>query len=198
MPRTAGRPRDANPERTRQEILLAAEESFARSGFVGATTRHVAAKAGVNVATLHYHFGSKAGLYQAVLEQAAGEALPPVPVEVPPADAISSVVGALLEQGLRRPSVPRISLLHALAGPEPGEPAGADARVTAVAAVLGRHLSGPPRGLRVEDVARALVALIDVATVCAARNPAHAAEAVAACMKDAVSAAARALCRAEV
>ncbi len=74
-----GRPRDGNPEETRREILRAAAEAFAACGFVGATTRAVAARAGVNVATLHYHFGSKEGLYRAVLGNACRGTLPAVP-----------------------------------------------------------------------------------------------------------------------
>ena len=46
-----GRPRDGNPEETRRQILEAAASAFAESGFVGATTRTVAARAGVNVAS---------------------------------------------------------------------------------------------------------------------------------------------------
>ena len=65
-----GRPRDGNPEETRREILRAATDAFAASGFAGATTRAIAARAGVNVATLHYHFGSKEGLYLHVMEAA--------------------------------------------------------------------------------------------------------------------------------
>src|ERR1019366_6322895 len=52
--RNVGRPRGGDPVETRRGILNAAEECFAASGFVGATTRRVAARARVNVATLHY------------------------------------------------------------------------------------------------------------------------------------------------
>lgn len=65
--RGAGRPRDVKPEATRQAILVAAERCFSESGFAGTPTRRIASKAGVNVATLHYHFGSKEKLYRDVL-----------------------------------------------------------------------------------------------------------------------------------
>ena len=38
-------------------------------GFQGATIREIADRAGVNPALLHYYFGTKSGLHQAVIEQ---------------------------------------------------------------------------------------------------------------------------------
>ena len=109
-----GRPRDGNPEETRREILAAASEAFAAAGYVGATTRAVASRAGVNVATLHYHFGSKEGLYRAVLEAAGRGTLP----NLPPGDAaetVARVVEALFRFGEERPDLARLALLDALA-----------------------------------------------------------------------------------
>ncbi len=54
---------------TRERILEAASEVFADRGFAGATTRAIAARAGVNVATLAWHFGDKQGLYDACLDR---------------------------------------------------------------------------------------------------------------------------------
>jgi AcrR family transcriptional regulator len=116
--RNVGRPRAGDTEVTRRDILRAAEECFATSGFVGATTRHVAARAGVNVATLHYHFGNKGKLYRAVLDTASAAE----PVAVPgagkgPVERLSSLVEALWDYGAAHPSLPRLSLLHRLSGP---------------------------------------------------------------------------------
>lgn len=55
---------------TQERILQAAERVFAEQGALGARTRQIAAAAGVNVAQLHYHFGSKEDLYEAVLRRA--------------------------------------------------------------------------------------------------------------------------------
>ena len=52
---------------TAGRILLAAEEVFAEHGFSGATTREIAKRAGVNIANIHYYWGSKDGLWQAVI-----------------------------------------------------------------------------------------------------------------------------------
>lgn len=58
-----------NPGDTHTRILDAAAETFAVAGYEGATTRAIAAAAGVNVATLAWHFGDKAGLYEAVIDR---------------------------------------------------------------------------------------------------------------------------------
>jgi AcrR family transcriptional regulator len=54
-------------EETRQRILDAAVQLFSERGYDGATTRAIAALAGVNEVTLFRHFGSKKGLFQAML-----------------------------------------------------------------------------------------------------------------------------------
>ena len=51
----------------KDKILDTAEQQFARHGYDGLTLRTVARKAGVDVALPSYHFGSKRGLFDAVL-----------------------------------------------------------------------------------------------------------------------------------
>ncbi len=60
-------------EETRGRILEAALELFAASGFEGASTRTIAERAGVNLPAIQYYFGSKEGLYRAVVEQFSQE-----------------------------------------------------------------------------------------------------------------------------
>jgi AcrR family transcriptional regulator len=55
---------------TRQRLLKAATEVFARDGFQGATTREIARVASVNEVTLFRHFTSKNQLLGAVISQA--------------------------------------------------------------------------------------------------------------------------------
>ncbi|MGY8653413.1 MAG: TetR/AcrR family transcriptional regulator [Verrucomicrobiia bacterium] len=57
---------------TRKAILDAAERLFADLGFEGASLRKITAKAGVNLAAAHYHFGSKEGLLRAALARRIG------------------------------------------------------------------------------------------------------------------------------
>jgi len=51
---------------TKTKILDAAEAIFAEHGISNSSLRSIVAKAGVNVAAVHYHFGSKEALVQAV------------------------------------------------------------------------------------------------------------------------------------
>lgn len=53
-------------------FLDAAEVVFAESGFHGATTRAIAERAQANAALIHYYFGSKEALYEAVVARRAG------------------------------------------------------------------------------------------------------------------------------
>ena len=47
---------------TKERILSAAEDLFAKSGFAGASLRQVTSAANVNLAAVNYHFGSKENL----------------------------------------------------------------------------------------------------------------------------------------
>ena len=52
---------------TRQHLLDAARHCVRETGLAGATSREITATAGVNLAAITYHFGSKEELFQAVL-----------------------------------------------------------------------------------------------------------------------------------
>jgi AcrR family transcriptional regulator len=54
---------------TRTRILDAAEELFMQHGFEGTSMRQLTAKAGVNLAAVNYHFGSKDALIEAVFRR---------------------------------------------------------------------------------------------------------------------------------
>lgn len=52
---------------TQEQILDAAERHFGSRGFAATSLRRVIADAGVNQAAIHYHFGSKEAVFDAVL-----------------------------------------------------------------------------------------------------------------------------------
>ncbi len=56
---------------TRERLLNAAEQLFAEHGISGTTLRALTRAAGVNLAAVHYHFGGKEGLLDAVVERRA-------------------------------------------------------------------------------------------------------------------------------
>jgi len=70
---------------SRERILEAAARVYSKHGFRGATTRLIAAEAGVNEVTLFRTFGSKGALLEAVLEEnGSGDEVTPLPD--PPVD----------------------------------------------------------------------------------------------------------------
>jgi AcrR family transcriptional regulator len=52
---------------TKEKILDTAERLIGEQGYAATSLRHIIAQAGVNLAAIHYHFGSKEGLLDAVL-----------------------------------------------------------------------------------------------------------------------------------
>ncbi len=58
-----------NPTSTKERILAAAEALFAQRGFDGASLRQLTASAGVNLAAVNYHFGSKEKLVEQVFKR---------------------------------------------------------------------------------------------------------------------------------
>ncbi len=56
---------------TKTKVLNAAEKLFATKGFAATSLRTIIREAGVNIAAIHYHFGSRDGLIEAVLMRRA-------------------------------------------------------------------------------------------------------------------------------
>ena len=87
---------------TRERLLEAGGEVFSEAGFRAATVRDIVARAGANIAAVNYHFGDKEGLYAAVLQHYAKEALhkhPPdghLPPDATPEQQLHAFVRAFL------------------------------------------------------------------------------------------------------
>jgi TetR/AcrR family transcriptional regulator len=58
-----------DPDRTREAILVAAQDEFAAKGLAGGRVNIIARKAGANKRMIYHYFGSKEGLYLAALER---------------------------------------------------------------------------------------------------------------------------------
>ena len=56
-----------NPDSNKARILNAARRLFGEYGFQGTTTRMIAKEVDLDISTLHYHWGEKADLYEAVI-----------------------------------------------------------------------------------------------------------------------------------
>jgi TetR/AcrR family transcriptional regulator len=99
-------------------ILDAAEQVFAETGFSGATTADIAAKARLPKANVHYYFGTKERLYRRVLERileawlASGDSIRP---EADPATALREYIAAKMEASQRQPYASKVfanEILH--------------------------------------------------------------------------------------
>jgi TetR/AcrR family transcriptional regulator len=58
-----------DPDRTREAILVAAQDEFAAKGLFGGRVNVIAQKAGANKRMIYHYFGSKEDLYLAALER---------------------------------------------------------------------------------------------------------------------------------
>ncbi|MBT3342911.1 MAG: TetR/AcrR family transcriptional regulator [Gemmatimonadetes bacterium] len=65
-------PISTDPQDTRERILDATERLFAEKGQARTSLRQITAAAEVNLAAVHYHFGSKQGLVEAVYDRHLG------------------------------------------------------------------------------------------------------------------------------
>ena len=59
---------DEETRTTKEKILIAANELFAKNGFSGASIREIATMANVNLAAINYHFKNKENLYWHVFD----------------------------------------------------------------------------------------------------------------------------------
>ena len=71
--RTRGRPSTAHAGVARADLITAAIAVLREDGFVGASARNIAARAGVNSAAVFYHFGSVHELLLAALDATTQE-----------------------------------------------------------------------------------------------------------------------------
>jgi len=109
------------PDSTKARILATAEEVFAAKGFAGASTREIAAKAQVNISSLHYHWESKETLYFAVFQNIYDNILELVRTSIPAAvdgeklsrAVVDHAMGALFDFFADHPNIPKL-LVHRL------------------------------------------------------------------------------------
>lgn len=59
----------SSPLGTSDKLFLAAESLFAAHGYYGVTLREITTKAGVNLASVNYHYSDKESLYRDVVSQ---------------------------------------------------------------------------------------------------------------------------------
>lgn len=102
---------------TRAALLAAGRRAFAASGFEAASVRAITAEAGATLGAITYHFGSKEGLYEAVVascvEPLVERVTQTAALPVPPLERAEAVVRAFMTHLLDNPDLPRL-MLHQL------------------------------------------------------------------------------------
>lgn len=107
---------------TRETILNAAASEFARHGPQGTRVHAIVARAGVNERMIYHHFGSKDGLYRAVLDHqwaALWRAWQPAldaAALLPPREGMRRALSAFFDLSLEYPLVMRLGMHEALGG----------------------------------------------------------------------------------
>lgn len=107
------------PERKRDtaiKISSAARREFAELGYAGARMARIATRAGVNKQLLFYYFGSKAGLYRAVIESARDEVTASFESAAAPAhsaERLRAEIARLFDSLAAKPDLVRLILQEA-------------------------------------------------------------------------------------
>ncbi|WP_405182743.1 TetR/AcrR family transcriptional regulator [Nocardia sp. NBC_01377] len=104
MARASSRPADSRRTRLsaaerRASIIDAATSAFAESGFQRSTMAHIAARVGVTEPVLFQNFGSKVGLYAAVVAHASGQMCAMMRAFAAETDSIAVLLEHLLSPG---------------------------------------------------------------------------------------------------
>jgi TetR/AcrR family transcriptional regulator len=115
----------AKAERTRAAILEAAEQEFARRGFVATRLEDVAAAVNLKRAALFYHFRDKQSLYEAVVSNAFGTLTARLAEvlsasELPITTRMERGAEAWVDTVTGRPTLARLILRHAAEAEEHG------------------------------------------------------------------------------
>jgi AcrR family transcriptional regulator len=123
-PRRGRRP--ATEQSGRDALLRSARPWFARHGFEGSSLRALAADAGVDMALVSRHFGSKAALWDAVIDQLVAQQTAHqdeldiiiAQAAVAPADAFKTFIRHFAEVSFSMPEFPAL-LVQEAANPGP-------------------------------------------------------------------------------
>jgi len=114
-------------EETRRALLDAGRHIFAEHGFSGARVDQIAGRAGVNKALINYHFGGKAELFAAIVDDFTGRMLTGLRAAIRSEDpAETQLRGFIRYMGravAKNPEFPRVLLTEAhRVVPNGGEP----------------------------------------------------------------------------
>ncbi|WP_313138797.1 TetR/AcrR family transcriptional regulator [Stenotrophomonas sp.] len=104
-------------EATRARILVAAGELFAVTGYAETSSKAIAARAEVDLASINYHFGNRSGLYQAVLAECHAQLLDRsalqqlVGSDLPSASKLRVLIEQLVARAMQEPQAWQLRVL---------------------------------------------------------------------------------------
>lgn len=107
-----------NPGSVKAKILRAARTIFGQYGFHGTTTRMIAKEVGIDISTLHYHWGDKKNLFEAVvidITEEMGKKLEEIEKEVkgkPLTERIDIAIEGLMDHLFQYPEVSNLTLFR--------------------------------------------------------------------------------------
>lgn len=105
----------------RQRLLDAGLKQFANRGYAGTAVQDITEEAKVTKPTLYYYFQSKAGLFQALVDQAMDERLRLIRQAAPPekatVDQLTDIIVAVTDFARRQPDLLRLCFSIAFAAP---------------------------------------------------------------------------------
>src|SRR5271170_2431915 len=105
----------------RQRLLEAGLKLFANRGYAGTSVQDITKEAKVTKPTLYYYFESKAGLFQALVDQAMDERMRLIreaaPAQKETVDQLTDIIVAVTDFARRQPDLLRLCFSIAFAAP---------------------------------------------------------------------------------
>ncbi len=109
---------------TRQRLIDAGRKLIATRGFKGTSIRALTEEAGANLGAVTYHFGSKEGLYQAVLEEVVApfrnQVLLIKDMPLPSLQRVEYFIRGMFQHLRENPDMPRFMVQEIVLGDSPG------------------------------------------------------------------------------
>ncbi|NQE93353.1 TetR/AcrR family transcriptional regulator [Nocardia terpenica] len=142
QPRRRGRPPKSDGVATRDLLLGAALERFARQGFAATTVRQIAADIGVRDSAIYGHFASKQAIYDALFDEAGPASFEALGIDVAslcaagPRQAVPELVARVMD-GWSEPRARRFLSVLLRDGTGDGGPGGLALAIEAARDRLG-------------------------------------------------------------
>jgi TetR/AcrR family transcriptional regulator len=107
--RPRGRPVDTGQQDLKAQILGTAEQLFTDHGYAATSIRNIADTAGVNPALVHYYFGNKHALLEAVLKHSLEPMVRALAsLKSSESASVEDIVALLIPMAATHPNIPRL------------------------------------------------------------------------------------------